>query len=154
MIEAMDNRRLLIGCEFTYVATIATPVVFQVVPVDSPQIAIEGAQWGTDPALAIRGYLDLYGNPCVRAVLPPGKSTFRYGAVAVVPDATEEADEDARECAPDELPDDTLVYTLPSRYCLPDVLGGEAWSRFGALPPGYRRVQAICDYVNGHLTFQ
>jgi transglutaminase-like putative cysteine protease len=150
----MDNRRLLIGCEFTYVATIPTPVVFQVVPVDSPQITIEGAQWGTDPALAIRGYQDLYGNPCVRAVLPPGKSTFRWGAVAVVPDATEDADEDARECAPDELPDDTLVYTLPSRYCLPDVLGGEAWSRFGALPPGYRRVQAICDYVNGPLTFQ
>jgi transglutaminase-like putative cysteine protease len=154
IMEAMENRRLLIGCEFTYVATIPTPVVFQVVPAGSPLIAIEGAQWGTDPGLAIRGYRDLYGNPCVRAVLPSGKSSFRWGAVAVVPDATEEADQDAQECAPDELPDDTLVYTLPSRYCLPDVLGGEAWSRFGALPPGYRRVQAICDYVNGHLTFQ
>jgi transglutaminase-like putative cysteine protease len=154
MIEVMDNRRLLIGCEFTYVATIPTPVVFQVVPVDSPQVTIEGTEWGAEPALEIRGYLDLYGNPCVRAVLPPGKSSFRYGAVAVVPDATEDADEDARECAPDELPDDTLIYTLPSRYCLPDVLGGEAWTRFGALPPGYRRVQAVCDYVNSHLTFQ
>ena len=46
-----------------------------------------------------------------------------------------------------------LIFTLPSRYCLPDVLGREAWSRFGTLPPGYRRVQAICDYVHGHLTF-
>jgi transglutaminase-like putative cysteine protease len=43
---------------------------------------------------------------------------------------------------------------LPSRYCLPDVLGDEAWSRFGDLTPGYRRVQAICDYVHNHLTFQ
>jgi len=40
------------------------------------------------------------------------------------------------------LPDDTLIYTLPSRYCLPDALGNEAWSRFGGLPPGYRRVGA------------
>ena len=47
-----------------------------------------------------------------------------------------------------------LIYTLPSRYCLPDVLGDEAWSRFGGLAPGYRRVQAICDHVHGHLTFQ
>jgi transglutaminase-like putative cysteine protease len=47
-----------------------------------------------------------------------------------------------------------LLFTLPSRYCLPDVLGDEAWSRFGGLAPGYRRVQAICDYVHGHLTFQ
>jgi hypothetical protein len=64
-------------------------------------------------------------------------SSFRYQAVAVVPDATEDADEDAKECAPDDRPDDTLIYTLPSRYCLPDVLGDEAWSRFGGLTPDY-----------------
>jgi transglutaminase-like putative cysteine protease len=154
MMGIMDNRQLLIGCEFTYVAAIPTPVVFQVQPVDSPLVTIEGAQWASEPVIAARGYRDLYGNPCVRAVLPTGKSTFRYQALAVVPDATEEADEDAPECAPDDLPDDTLIYTLPSRYVLPDVLGPESWSRFGSLPPGYRRVQAICDYVNSHLTFQ
>jgi transglutaminase-like putative cysteine protease len=87
-------------------------------------------------------------------VLPAGPSSFRYAAVAAVPDAAEEADPGARECAPGELPDDTLIYTLPSRYCLPDVLGDESWSRFGGLPTGYGRVQAICDYVHGHLTFQ
>ena len=43
---------------------------------------------------------------------------------------------------------------MPSHYCLPDVLGNEAWSRFGGLAPGYRRVQAICDYVHDHLVFQ
>ena len=72
----------------------------------------------------------------------------------MVPDLTEEVDEDAPECAPDALPDETLIYILPSRYCLPDVLGDEAWSRFGGLKPGYRRVQAICDHVHGHLTFE
>jgi transglutaminase-like putative cysteine protease len=152
--EGMETRRLLIGCEFTYVAEIPTPVVFQVEPAGSPLIAIEGAQWGTEPAVAVRGYHDLYGNPCVRAVLPAGKSSFRWQALALVPDATEEADSAAPELTPDTLPDDTLVFTLPSRYCLPDVLGAESWSRFGGLPPGYQRVQAICDYVNSHLTFQ
>ena len=34
----------------------------------------------------IRGYTDLYGNPCLRTVLPAGRSSFRYQAVAVVPD--------------------------------------------------------------------
>ena len=42
---------------------------------------------------------------------------------------------------------------MPSRYCLPDMLGNEAWSRFSALPPGYTRVQAICQHVNDHLQF-
>ncbi|HEX4833611.1 MAG TPA: transglutaminase family protein [Trebonia sp.] len=150
----MNTRRVSIGCEFTYMAAIPTPVVFQVQPAASPGVALEGELRAFEPAAASRGYSDLYGNPCVRAVLPAGRSAFRYQAVAVVPDATEEAGEDAREVAPDDLPDDVLLYTLPSRYCLPDVLGGESWSRFGALPPGYRRVQAICDYVHGHLYFQ
>jgi transglutaminase-like putative cysteine protease len=150
----METRRLLIGCDFTYVAAIPTPVIFQVQPLDSPLISLEGARWDSEPAFAARRYTDLYGNPCVRTVLPAGKSSFRYKAVAVVPDATEEADEDAPELGPDDLPDDALIYTLPSRYCLPDVLGNEAWSLFGGLPPGYRRVQAICDYVNDHLTFE
>ena len=79
----------------------------------------------------IRAYTDLYSNPCLRTVLPAGRSGFHYQAVAVVPDQTEEVDEDAPECPPDALPDATLIYTLPSRYCLPDVLGDEAWSRFG-----------------------
>ena len=48
-----------------------------------------------------------------------------------MPDATEDADRAAPELAPDDLPDATLIYLLPSRYCLSDVLADEAWSRFG-----------------------
>jgi transglutaminase-like putative cysteine protease len=150
----MLTRQIQIGCGFTYAAGIDTPVIFQVRPIESARILLEGEKWSSEPAMMTHGYTDLYGNPCTRAVLPTGRSSFGYEAVATVPDATEDADEGAPELPPEQLPDDTLIYTLPSRYCLPDVLGNEAWTRFGALPPGYRRVQAICDYVNGHLTFQ
>jgi hypothetical protein len=70
------------------------------------------------------------------ALLPVGWSTFRYEADVEVSDATEDADESTREVAPEELPDDALIYTLPSRYCLPDVLGNEAWTLFGSHPRG------------------
>lgn len=150
----MVVRRIRIGCNFTYVAAVDTPVIFQVRPGESRLITIEAPRWSSEPLIAFRDYTDLYGNPCVRAVLPAGRSSFGYDAVAACPDATEDADEQAPELAPDALPDDTLIYLLPSRYCLPDVLGNEAWSRFGGLAPGYRRVQAICDYVHDHLMFQ
>jgi transglutaminase-like putative cysteine protease len=150
----MAQRWIRIGCEFGYAAEIDTPVIFQVQPGQSADVGVEREQWSSDPPIAIRGYTDIYGNPCARAVLPAGPSSFRYDAVAAVPDATENADSHATECAPDDLPDDTLIYTLPSRYCLPDVLGNEAWSRFGGLAPGYGRVQAISGYVHDHLTFQ
>jgi transglutaminase-like putative cysteine protease len=32
-------------------------------------------------------------------------------------------------------------------------LGHEAWQRFGQVTPGWGRVQAIVDYVHGHLEF-
>jgi transglutaminase-like putative cysteine protease len=150
----MASRQIQIGCSFTYRAAVSTPVIFQVRPRESPHITLQREQWSSGPPMAIRSYADLYGNPCARAVLPAGRSRFSYRAVAAVPDAAEDADQDAPECPPDALPDDTLIYTLPSRYCLPDVLAGEAWSRFAGLAPGYSRVQAICDYVHSHLTFR
>jgi transglutaminase-like putative cysteine protease len=150
----METRRLLVGCSFTYEAEVPTPVIFQVQPVSDGLVEIETDQWWSEPHIAVRGYTDLYGNPCARAVLPSGRSTFAFQALAIVPDSVEETDPEAAELGPDDLPDETLMYTLPSRYCLPDVLANEAWQRFGDLPTGYSRVQAICDYVNKHLTFE
>jgi transglutaminase-like putative cysteine protease len=149
----MARRPIRIGCTFTYLAAVDTPVVFHVQPDESGDVTVEGEQWLSEPPMGVRACADLYGNRCARAVLPAGRSRFGYAAVATVPDAAEDADHDAPECAPGALPDDTLVYTLPSRYCLPDLLADEAWSRFGGLAPGYRRVQAICGYVHGHLSF-
>jgi transglutaminase-like putative cysteine protease len=150
----MDTRILSVGCDFSYEAVLATPAIFQVKPVDSDVVTVRSERWSCEPEMFLRPYADLYGNRCTRVVLPAGPSHFRYEAVIEVPDAVEEADESAREIAPDDLPDETLLFTLPSRYCLPDVLGYEAWSRFGAIPAGYGRVQAICDHVNSHLTFR
>jgi transglutaminase-like putative cysteine protease len=148
------RRRLTIGCMFTYVAEIPTPTVFMVRPAISRALSTEGDRWLSDPPAQVHAYVDIYGNDCARTVLPAGRSQFGFSALADVPDATEDADPDAPEVPANELPDHTLIYTLPSRYCLPDLLAAEAWQRFGGLAPGYKRVQAICDHVNGHLTFQ
>ncbi|WP_246002758.1 transglutaminase-like domain-containing protein [Allorhizocola rhizosphaerae] len=146
-------RQLRVGCEFVYLAQVDTPAVFQVEPRDEAPVKLVDQQWSVQPQARLRRYRDLYGNPCVRLILPAGRSVLRYDAVTLVPDATEDANQQAPQLAPDDLPDDVLIYTLPSRFCLPDLLGGEAWSRFGHIPAGYGRVQAICDYVHAHLTF-
>jgi transglutaminase-like putative cysteine protease len=143
-----------IGCEFAYRAEIATPTVFQVQPDGGGGVRVLHEAWSIQPDAPRRHYRDLYGNRCLRVVLPPGRSSLSYDALAEVPDAVEEADEDAPERPSEQLPDEVLHYTLPSRYCLPDVLADEAWSRFGSTPPGYRRVQAICAHVHTHLHFR
>jgi transglutaminase-like putative cysteine protease len=147
-------RQVRVGCEFVYDAAVDTPAVIQVEPLDAEPVTVTTQTWSTEPEFPVRRYRDIYRNPCVRLVLPAGRSTLRFDASVEVPDATEDVDPTAPELPPEQLPDDVLIYTLPSRYCLPDMLGDEAWSRFGAMPTGYTRVQAICQYVNGHLSFQ
>ena len=53
----------------------------------------------------------------------------------------------------ESLPDETLVFLLPSRYCETELLSPMAWSQFGGMMPGWRRVQAICDFVHQHIAF-
>ena len=149
----MGQRTVLVGCDFVESSQWPVSAVFQVEPVKDQPAEIVSSEWASDPAIENHNYLDLYGNPCRRLTIPVGRSVISYRATAVVPDATEDVDLDAPEMLPSELPDDVLLYTLPSRYCLPDVLGQEAWTRFADVTPGYGRVQAICDYVHNHLQF-
>jgi transglutaminase-like putative cysteine protease len=148
------ERKVRIGCEFTYIAEIDTPSVLQVEPLTDGPVRIIDAHFSVVPVRLSRTYRDLYGNICRRLVVPAGRSVIRYDALALVPDATEDVDPEAPELAPADVPDDALIFTLPSRYVLPDLLGDSAWTRFGAVAPGYGRVQAICDHVNDHLTFR
>lgn len=149
----MGTRSLSIGGDFRYTAAIPTPAVVQVAPLGEEGVTIEVERWYLDPPQRVHEYRDLYGNRCHRMVLPAGCSRFGYQALVTVPDATEDVDESAPEWAPNALPDDVLVYLMPSRYCLPDMLGHEAWARFSLIPPGYGRVAAICQYVHDHLQF-
>ncbi|RYD88669.1 MAG: transglutaminase family protein, partial [Sphingobacteriales bacterium] len=98
-------------------------------------------------------YYDSYGNVCTRVTAPPGRMTVSTefdvhdtGLPDVVPfDATQHAIRD--------LPDDTLMYLMGSRYCETDRLTEIAWGLFGHTPEGWPRVQAILDFVHNHLTF-
>ncbi len=60
---------------------------------------------------------------------------------------------EARQIPVQDLPEEALVYLLGSRYCETDRLSDTAWRLFGGTPLGWPRVQAICDYVHGHIAF-
>ena len=52
-----------------------------------------------------------------------------------------------------QLPQETLVFLLGSRYCETDRLSEIAWDLFAKGPLGWARVQAICDFVHEHIKF-
>lgn len=78
---------------------------------------------------------------------------MRWSALATIPDTLDDDAPRGVALRPAELPDETLVYTLASRFCESDRLSNEAWRLFGATPGGYDRVRAIMDFVNSHLTY-
>ncbi len=53
-----------------------------------------------------------------------------------------------------QLPLSVLNYIYPSRYCQSDRLGVVAMREFGLLPKGYRRVEAIQNWVRSNVTFR
>jgi transglutaminase-like putative cysteine protease len=144
-----------VGCTFEYEASEPCPAVFQIRPEQTAVgVALLKESWDSVPALAFHDYLDLYGNHCRRLTIPAGHFAVRYDADVSV--SAEPAPEDltARQHPVDELPDDTLLYTVPSRYCLSDELANEAWDLFGSAPPGWPCVQAICDWVHENVRFE
>jgi len=107
----------------------------------------------TYPSVPITSYRDSFGNWCNRIVAPQGR--MRITADAVVNDTgTPDAfSPRAEQVLVQELPEETLIFLLGSRYCETDRLSETAWNLFAQAPTGWGRVQAICDFVHRHLTF-
>ncbi|WP_091735087.1 transglutaminase-like domain-containing protein [Phenylobacterium immobile] len=105
------------------------------------------------PEVRMHRYRDLFGNVATRVVAPPGP--FRLTADFVITDtgAADPASPDACQHLVEDLPDEAMTFLLPSRYCETEHLSNMAWSMFGGVEPGWKRVQAICDYVHSHITF-
>ncbi len=145
--------RVRVGCEFLYEASVATHAVIQVEPhLDAGVMALE-ERWTNAPLVGMSRYLDGQGNVCRRTTIPAGSSSLSYEAVLEAPDLADPARLDAVELRPGQLPDEVLVYTLPSRFCPAQELADDAWRLFGSLPPGWGRVQAICDWVHAEIRF-
>lgn len=142
-----------VGCEFVFDVPAPVASVFQVEPRDDPRQRVLDSSLSFVPDRSHTVYEDTFGNTCSRLLVPAGPFTARYDATVAVPDIPDDVDVDAPEVPVAQVPDDVLLYLLPSRYCLSDVLAGEAWSRFGAVTPGWGRVQAVVDAVHAHLEF-
>lgn len=148
---SMGELVLSVGCEFELDAAQALAAVLQVAPCPGPGVGLQRERWvaGFDHY----GYIDSYGNRCERFVIASGRSRIAYEAELVLTEPADVIEPDAPETPVASLPDEVLSFVMPSRFCLPDVLGDEAWRLFGELAPGWGRVQAILDFVHGHLEF-
>jgi transglutaminase-like putative cysteine protease len=105
------------------------------------------------PSAPIKSYRDGFGNWCNRIVAPMGEVRLRADSIVHDSGETDRIEPWAYQHAVHDLPEETLVYLLGSRYCETDCLSETAWDLFDKTPMGWGRVQAICDFVHNHIQF-
>jgi transglutaminase-like putative cysteine protease len=98
-------------------------------------------------------YFDSFGNKCTRILAQPGPLRLSSSTLIADSGKPDAVDWNAPQIAADKLPHDTLRFLLASRYCEVDRLSDLAWQLFGNTPSGWPTVQAICDWVQGHIAF-
>jgi transglutaminase-like putative cysteine protease len=146
--------QIRVGYDLSYVFPRPTPVIVTLnVHYSRASDLVRPDLMLTDPPVAIRSYRDGFGNWCTRLVAPEGRLRIFADAVvndSGVPDRISPA---AEQHPVEDLPEETLVFLLGSRYCETDRLSEIAWKLFAQSPTGWGRVQAICDFVHQHITF-
>jgi len=151
----MENRmKIRVGYELIYDFPQPTPMIMVLgIHFTRASDVVVPDHLTTTPSVPIFPYRDGFGNWCSRIVAPTGR--IRLSADGAVND-TERPDVVAHWAAQhtmEELPAETLVFLLGSRYCETDRLSEIAWDLFGKSPLGWGRVQAICDFVHHHIAF-
>ncbi len=146
--------QIRVGCEFTYDTDSPVPMLMLVRPwSDGEHHIVYESRW-LRPEVPLREYVDGFGNTCWRFTAPGGPITIRYDAVVEIGGEPDPIFAAAQQVPVQDLPDDTLVFTLPSRYIQSDLLLDIAWELFGQTAPGWPRVQAICDWVHENVRFE
>jgi len=143
-----------LGCRLTFHVPKPTPLIALLnVHCSCFDDMVQQDDLVTHPRTPITGYRDGFGNWCVRMLAPTGEFVLSTDGVfrdAGLPDPIAVS---ARQHEVQDLPFETLVYLLGSRYCDTDLLSDRAWQVFGQTRPGWTRVQNICDHVQSSVTF-
>ena len=145
-----------IRCELHYAVNGTTEFLFGVLPASNAHQSVESEWLSIDTASGRLEHSEHVepglGNRLVRTRANAGLLQLNYQANLVVMHLTSAPDL-VSETDIAHLPLSTLSYLLPSRYCHSDRMSGIALQEFGALPRGYRRVEAVCEWVHKRMRF-
>ena len=145
--------KLKATCTMTVTAATDTPLVAMLRPRGNAGQWAVSESFVADPPAPTIPYIDSYGNHCQRMVLPAGESRIAVEVVMNVEDHIDVAP-DAPWTPIDQLPDDALLFLLPSRYCPSDKMGDKAKEVTGDAPRGYAQVERIRAWIHDNLEYR
>lgn len=155
LYQEREQMLIRVGCEieFTFPEPTALILMLSLHPVRWPTIR-KHEELQIVPPVPVSTYFDTHGNHCGRVLAPAGRVKLRNDAIVADSGLPDLQAVNAPQVNIQDLPQEVLQFLLGSRYCEVDSeLNEMAWARFGNVPPGWPRVQAVCDFVHQHIRF-
>jgi transglutaminase-like putative cysteine protease len=145
--------QLEVGCCLKFAASEPTPLILLLKPRSGDNQWVLRESYCLEPFVPVREYTDVHGNLCQRLVAPVGEFSVRTQAWVETSDKIDVAP--GAPMTPVEfLPDWTLQFLLPSRYCQSDRLFDLATEITADYLPGYDRVEAIRAWIHDRIKYQ
>ncbi len=140
------------SCLLEFNAAVATPFLLMLRPRSGSQQWVGREQYLLSPSVPAVEFTDPFGNLCQRLVAPPGPFSIFTSADIESADAADSAP-GAPFVEVQELPDQTLPFLLPSRYCESDRFTQMAASLVAGRAPGYDQCTAIIHYIRETIKY-
>jgi transglutaminase-like putative cysteine protease len=144
--------RLGYDIQFDLAAPVAMVALLNVHPSRVADL-LEPDELLVEPAVQIDSFIDSFGNRCTRFLAQQGPLRLSNSTLISDSGLPDEVNPEAREIPVQELPHDVVRYLYNSRYCEVDRFSIIALELFGAVTPGWPRVQAICDWIHSRVSF-
>jgi transglutaminase-like putative cysteine protease len=133
-------------CLLEFNSLVATPFLFMLRPRSGWQQWVGREQYVLTPSVSAVEFTDMFGNLCQRLTAPPGGFSVHTSFDVEVAEAADAAP-GAAFVEVQQLPDETLPFLLPSRFCESDRFAQLAPSIVAGRAAGYDQCAAIVDYV-------
>ena len=141
------------GCDLRFEASAPTPLILMLRPRSGAGQWIIREEYQITPAVNVTEFTDIYGNLCQRLVAPEGPFSIYFSATVQTADFID-VELGAPYTPVEDLPDDVLHYTLPSRYCQSDQLGDLATQVTDGTEPGYDQAEAIRKWIHENIRYE
>lgn len=142
-----------VGCNFVYELSFPTPLLLAVRPRQTYTHRIIEENWTINPLVPLHEYQDGFDNFIWRLQAPVGSLEVVYDAIAEVSSTPDPTLSHLPKTLVEDLPDDVIIYTLPSRHCPSDLFINDAWQLFGHIEGGWIQVQAVCDWLHSNIIY-
>ncbi|HEY6080537.1 MAG TPA: transglutaminase family protein [Polyangiaceae bacterium] len=145
--------RLKAGCEIKLSARVPTALVAMLRPRSGADQWVASEKYELEPFVEATDYVDGFGNLCQRMVAPVGPFKIRT-EVEVETALTIALNPGGPPTPPELLPDETLQFLLPSRYCPSDRFKQLAAEVVAGALPGYDQVEAIRAWIRQNIEYR